>query len=1046
MRRFLPGRLSVPLLVSALLCLATAVPAQERPSQADRDYNAAVALQNREVYELAAEQWAKFLDTYPNDPRRDRAAHYLGVCYLKASKLDLALQSFQRVIKRYPKFDMLEATHFYLGVTQYTIGQSGKAEMYDAAAATLENLLSKYPKGQHVPQALFYRGECFYARGKKKEAAAMYAQLVDKHPGDRLMADALYALGVCQEELGDFAAAGKTYDRFTEKFPKSPLATEVGMRRGETLLAGGDYRAAAARFAAAAARPGFALADHATIRQAACLAQLKQYDQAGELYASVAKKFPQSRHLDLANLAGGKCYYLAGKYAEAQKLLAGVLDSGGESALEAAHWTARCLLKESRPADALTLLEKHLPKAAEGPMAPQLLLDQADATYEIADRRGEAVTLYATLAEKYAKDPVAPQALYMAGFAALGQGDYAAALRHAEAFLAAYGEHELLVDGLAVAAEASLQLGKYAEAEQLFGRLLQQYPHHADAESWKVRHGLSLKLQKKYQETIAALQPLWSEIRTPAALAEAHYLVGSSQVELKDFAAAAQSFEASLAADSTWRQADETLLALAQVYSQLNHGEKAEQCVRKLIADFPRSHMLDRAHYRLGEYRFAAGDFPTAAAEYQQVIEQWPQSPLVSYALYGLGWARLNQNDYAGAEEALDRLVAKDAEHKLIPRGRYARAVARQQLGKFAPALDDVQALLAAHPTPSEKSDARYILGLCQSGLQQYDEAVKTFRSLLGDDPKYANNDKVLYELAWALKSVNKEKEAARMFANLLKHRPDSPLAAESQYHLGEFAYKEGDFKQAAEDYRGAMQKAGKSELGEKAAHQLGWACFRQEDFENARDAFHTQRQTWPAGPLSSDAAFMEAECLTKLKKFDEAIALYELVKTPTNKDWPALALLHGAEAAGQLQQWEKSRSLLAECVKQFPDSTCLSEVLCEQGWAAQNLGHLAEAAALYGQVIAKTDREAAARAQFLIGEIEFQQKKHAEAVKSFFKVSYGYSYPKWQAEATYEAARCFEVLDKKVQALKQYQELVEKFPQCDKIPLAKERLAALKE
>ena len=49
-----------------------------------------------------------------------------------------------------------------------------------------------------------------------------------------------------------------------------------------------------------------------------------------------------------------------------------------------------------------------------------------------------------------------------------------------------------------------------------------------------------------------------------------------------------------------------------------------------------------------------------------------------------------------------------------------------------------------------------------------------------------------------------------------------------------------------------------------------------------------------------------------------------------------------------------------------------------------------------------------------MIGEIQFQQKRHAEAVKSFFRVVYGYAYPQWQAEACYEAARCFEVLGKK--------------------------------
>ena len=146
------------------------------------------------------------------------------------------------------------------------------------------------------------------------------------------------------------------------------------------------------------------------------------------------------------------------------------------------------------------------------------------------------------------------------------------------------------------------------------------------------------------------------------------------------------------------------------------------------------------------------------------------------------------------------------------------------------------------------------------------------------------------------------------------------------------------------------------------------------------------------------------------------------------------------------MKQWDESLELLDQCVQEFPDSPYLPEALYEQGWALQNLGKPDEALALYEQVIAKSNREAAARAQFMIGEIQFQQKKHAEAVKSFFKVAYGYGYPQWQADATYEAGRCFEVLDKKAQAVKQYQELIDKFPQSDKVPLAKERVKALQQ
>ncbi len=1005
------GRASWRIWFLALLVSGPTGPAsgQEGSASATQHYSGAVTLQNRGDYRLAAEQWVKFIDTFKTDSRCDRAFHYLGVCYLKTNQLDLARQCFEIVVKYYPKFDLLDATYYCLGSTLYNMGQSGKAELYDAAADAFETVISKYPQSELVSQALFHRGECFYHRGKKQEAAETYSQWLAKFPGDKLAAEVLHALGVSQEELGQNAEAGKSYDQFLEKYPKNSLAAEV------------------------------------TVRRAALLAQDRKYAQAAALYASVSAKWPQSKLLPVAGLAGGKCYYLAGNFAAAQKLLAQIVAADGLSLGEAAHWLVRSLLKEGEPAEAAATAARLLPKLAGDPQAARLSMDRADAVYEVPGRRGESVALYAAIATQYPKASMAPEALYLAGFTALGQGDYPTALRHAAAYLAAYPHGTWVAEATYVEAESRLQLGQFAQAEKCFGELLQKYPAGADAETWQVRRGLSLYLQKKYAETTGWLQPKLAKLHAPDALAEANYLVGSSQVELKQFGAAAKSLEASLAAGPKWRQADQALLLLAQAEGELHRGQQAQTALRRLVAEFPESQVLDRAHYRLGELAYAGGDLPAATAEYQQVVDRWPQSSLVPRALYGLGWAKLSQNDYPSAERLFDTMLGKFPKDKLAPRARYARGIARHQRKDFGPAIDDVQALLAADPTPAEKSDARYLLGLCQTGLKQHAEAAASFQAILHDDPKYAGADKVLYELAWALKQQDQQKEAGEVFSRLAAEHADSPLAAESQYHLGESAYQSGQYQNAVAAYRAALPKAGRGAWGEKVAHKLGWAYFRLDDFAGAQQAFHAQRTTWPEGPLSGDAAFMEAESLAKQRKFAEALATYEQVKNPAGQDLPMLALLHAGQAAGELKQWEKSREWLTKCVAQFPESPYVPEALCEQAWAQQNLGQLDEALALYQKVIAGTGREAAARSQFGIGEIQFQQKKYVEAKKSFFKVAYGYSYPRWQAEATYQSGRCFEALGMKEEAIKQYRELLEKYPQSDQSPQAKQRIEELR-
>jgi TolA-binding protein len=108
-------------------------------------------------------------------------------------------------------------------------------------------------------------------------------------------------------------------------------------------------------------------------------------------------------------------------------------------------------------------------------------------------------------------------------------------------------------------------------------------------------------------------------------------------------------------------------------------------------------------------------------------------------------------------------------------------------------------------------------------------------------------------------------------------------------------------------------------------------------------------------------------------------------------------------------------------------------------------LGKTAEALALYQQIIDRwPNDETAARAQFQIGQVQFDQKQYAAASQSFVKVVYGYSFPRWQAEAAFASAGVYEAQDKKQEALKAYQDLIRDYPQSDKVAPAKSRVEAL--
>ena len=319
------------------------------------------------------------------------------------------------------------------------------------------------------------------------------------------------------------------------------------MRKGDTLLELGRFADAERQFSDAVKQRDFPLADYATLRLGAALAGEKRYAEAAAIYASLPGKFPKSSFVGAATLAAGNCYYLAGNQSDARAWLGKVL-AGGDQAAEAAHWIARSWLKEKQPAEALAAVERALPLAEKSPRAGDLLMDKADALYDIPDHRAEAAAVYAKLAEKSPNGPQAAQALYMAASAALGTGDYPAALKYVDSFHKTFPKNQLSPEVDFVAAEAQLLSGNHADADRRYKQLLDAYPNHADAEQWMVRRGLARYLQKQYGDVVSSLRPQLAKLKTRERQAEAQFLLGSSELELKHYREAIEALKASLAA------------------------------------------------------------------------------------------------------------------------------------------------------------------------------------------------------------------------------------------------------------------------------------------------------------------------------------------------------------------------------------------------------------------------------------------------------------------------------------------------------------------
>lgn len=1025
-------------------------------------FRSAMALEDRGLYDLAAAQWASLAQRFPADPLASQVHYFRGLCLFRLERYDQAQAEFHRVIADWPQLEpaLLEQCYVNLGLAQFNVGHAtdgdARNEAFGAAIATLSTQLDRFPDGPQAPQARLYRAEARYAQGKLTLAIRGYQAFLKRYNDHPLRARALYGLAVAQQEADRAAEAAQTLEQFLQQFPQHELAADVHLRYGQTLVTLGRPADAVPHFAAAAAAEGFADADEALEREAACRCETKGYAAAARLYARLTTRFPDSPLVPEATVGAGKCYYLSGEFSEAiawlrrgQELAD---DDPGPSA-ESAHWLGQALTHGGQAAAAVDVAERALRAAPPPEMVVRLRLDRADALYQLDDRRADAATAYAAVAREYRDNPLAPQAAYMAAYAALETGDAQSALARAADFRRDFPGSDLTADVRHVAAEAHLQLADYATAAGDFARLLADFPQHEAADQWSVRRALGLSLAGQHDEVIHALESRWSQFAEPPIRAEAALLLGKALLSTGDPEQAVQVLTAA-AALPRWPQADQVLLTLARAEHASGKTRSAIAMLDRLIEQFPDSQLLDRAHYYRGEFRAAVGDDKSAIGDFAQVATHWRDSPLVPNALLNQARLEYRQKQLPAAQATLTRMLARYGHDALAAQAYLTRATVRYDAGDYAGGIADVTAVLKNRPSRGERSDALYLRGLCEEKLNRATDAIETFQTILHDDPQYGSADRVLRELAWACDAAGQPERAVAAYRRLARKHPDSSLAAEAWCRVGQSQYDGGQFTDAAESFQAARSRATDDGLREKATHKLAWAQFSQHKLAAAEETFSRQLADFPDGPLAADGAMMVAEARFGREDYAGALDAYEtaLAGRPARDDLLALGLLHAGQAAAQLQKWDRSLALVDRCRQAFPQCEWADQVRYERGWALYHLNRLDEARQEFVAAAGQNSDELTARARFMVGEVQFAQKQYDDAVRTFFQVAYGFgnadappAIRNWQAEALFEAARCLEQTKRLDAARKLYTELLERFPESSKAVHARNSLSAIK-
>lgn len=188
-------------------------------------------------YLLAANEFDRFADLYPVDPRTEEARlgeiqsyYHISPSYdLDQTDTDSALRLIRTFMANYPTsvfapdvVAMLEELREKLARKQFEAGRLyERRELYEAAVFSYQSMLEQYPTSPYADDALFgaLRAQVAFAENSIRErqaarfaeALALYGRLVELFPGSPLLREAerLYARALAGQRAAEAQTAAR---------------------------------------------------------------------------------------------------------------------------------------------------------------------------------------------------------------------------------------------------------------------------------------------------------------------------------------------------------------------------------------------------------------------------------------------------------------------------------------------------------------------------------------------------------------------------------------------------------------------------------------------------------------------------------------------------------------------------------------------------------------------------------------------------------------------------------------------------------------------
>ena len=767
-------------LVTFLVLLMIAVPSFSLAQVAggtvaeQQDYTFALGLYRDDQYQLAYDQFKKFLQNYPGSRRTDEILFLSGECLLQEKMYDSALSDYQRVMERYPGSSYFTRSELRTGEIYLQINQLTKSEKL------LKNVLSNSDDNDVKGEAAYKLGELFVAR-EDYNNAIKYFDLCYQGYGKSGFADySMYGAAWCYGKLGNFDESKKGFENLIVSFPDSKLSADATEKMGECdFFLGNDSLAVAELIRAMSLSVVGQVMEPALYFEGRAYSALGMNDSATAAYSDYMNRFPTGDHSSEVRVLLSRLLLASKEGAGRALQLLREVSPDSPVYFDSRIETGRAYQAAGFP-DSAEIEMNNLAKSTQNPeklAAVNFELGKLYFENKSYTKSEDAFLLASKVPAQYA------EAMKNAALSAAAEGDY----NHAKLyFLNAISRltGKQLVDAHFDYAAALYAAGDYLGAANVYASTLDVASTDDQRAEALFMSAESFYRGGDYRSSLPAYQKYLHSFPSGDHASAALLGVGYSQYFSREFIKAAQAFQKFIDTYPDSPLLTDAYFRLGDCFYYYQDYQRALGVYTDAAARFQSDTSSAYVWYQIGQTHFKLGQNDSALTSFNYVLSRYAGTSIAPEAQYAIGWVHFSEKEYAQSITDFDKVVADFPASPVAARALYSKGDAYYNLGQYQQALGSYRELLEKHPTSNYVDNALVGMQYCLTLLGRTTEAEKVIDSFVRSHPNLPHVDRIYYKKIEYALNQKRYSDAEIYLKEFIVKFPNSSMSGRAYYNL----------------------------------------------------------------------------------------------------------------------------------------------------------------------------------------------------------------------------------------------------------------------